>query len=40
MLVGVRRTGAIQFIKVLLLDGTPTNGVYSSSYEGNKFVVG
>jgi hypothetical protein len=24
--VGVRRTGAIQFIKVLLLYGTPTNG--------------
>jgi hypothetical protein len=26
MLVDVRRTGAIQFIKVLLLYGTPTNG--------------
>ena len=36
MLVGVRRTGAIQFIKVLLLYGTPTNGVYSSSMASKK----
>ena len=36
MLVGVRRTGAIQFIKVLLLYGTPTNGVYSSSMAAKK----
>ena len=38
MLVGVRRTGAIQFIKVLLLYGTPTNGVYSSSMAAKKKV--
>ena len=36
MLVSVRRTGAIQFIKVLLLYGTPTNGVYSSSMAAKK----
>ena len=36
MLVGVRRTGAIQFIKVLLLYGTPTNIVYSSSMAAKK----